>query len=63
MLFAILAVISAVLAVFSWLKYTGSDDNKLYLVIFIILILGTLGFGAMFLAGRMSKTEDIHITE
>lgn len=63
MLYAILALVAAALAVFSWIQYTGSNDNKLFLVLFVVLILATLGFGAMFLAGRVNKKEDIHITE
>ena len=63
MLYAILALVSAVLAVLSWLKYTGSEDNKVFLVGFIILILATIVFGALFLSGRVNKKEDIHITE
>ena len=63
MLYALLALVTAALAVFSWFKYTGSADNKLFLVLFIVLVLATLGFGAMFLSGRVNKSEDIHITE
>lgn len=33
------------------------------IVIAIISIIATLGFGAMFLSGRVNKHEDIHITE
>ena len=63
MLYAILALVAAALAVFSWFQYTASNDNKLFLVLFVVLILATLGLGAMFLAGRVNKKEDIHITE
>jgi uncharacterized membrane protein len=63
MLNGILAVISAIIAGFSFYKYTQSDDNKLYLVMFIVFLLAFLGLGAMFLSGRVNKTEDIHITE
>ncbi len=62
MLFAILALISAVIAVLSFLRYQSSANTLLF-VVAIIFILLTLGFGAMFLAGRVNKTEDIHITE
>ncbi len=62
MLYAVLALVSAVGAVFSWVKYTGSD-NKMFLVLFIVLIVATIALGAMFLSGRVNKNEDIHITE
>lgn len=63
MLNGILAVISAIIAGFSFYKYTQSEDNKLFLVMFIVFLLAFLGLGAMFLSGRVNKTEDIHITE
>jgi heme/copper-type cytochrome/quinol oxidase subunit 4 len=63
MLYAVLALISAVLALVFFFQWTSSDDNRLFLVIFIIFILATLGFGGLFLSGRVNKTEDIHITE
>ncbi len=63
MLNGILAVLSAVIAGFSFYQYTKSGDNKLYLVVSIIFLIAFLGLGAMFLSGRVNKTEDIHITE
>ncbi len=63
MLNGIVAVISAIIAGFSFYKYTQSEDNKLFLVLFIVFLLAFLGLGAMFLSGRVNKTEDIHITE
>ena len=62
MLYAVLALVSAVGAVFSWLQYTGSA-NTLYLVLFGVLVVATIALGAMFLSGRVNKKEDIHITE
>ncbi|KXJ99004.1 MAG: hypothetical protein UZ17_ACD001002516 [Acidobacteria bacterium OLB17] len=59
----ILAVLAAIVGVFSIYKYMASADNKLWMVIGIIAILAFLGLGAMFLSGRMNKTDDIHITE
>ena len=56
------ALVSVVAAVFSWLKYTSSA-NVIFLVAFIVLILATVAFGALFLSGRVNKNEDIHITE
>lgn len=63
MLYGLLALISGALAVGSFLYYQRSGDNRTLFVAAIIFLLLTLGFGAMFLAGRVNKTEDIHITE
>jgi len=49
--------------VFSIYKYMASADNKIWMVIGIIAILAFLALGAMFMSGRMNKTDDIHITE
>ncbi|MGE3467516.1 MAG: LPXTG cell wall anchor domain-containing protein [Pyrinomonadaceae bacterium] len=62
MLYAVLALVTAVGAVFSWLKYTGSA-NTVFLVLFGILVVATIVLGALFLSGRVNKNEDIHITE
>ena len=62
MLYAVLALVSAVGAVFSWLQYTKSANN-LFLVVFGVLVIGTIALGALFLSGRVNKGEDIHITE
>lgn len=63
MLYAVIALVSAAAAVFSFLKYTDSDDNKLYLVVAIVCGLVTMALGVLFLSGRVNKKEDIHITE
>ena len=63
MLYAILALVSAVIAAFSFYTYTSSNDNKLYLVLAIVFVLGTVVLGGLFLSGRVNKNEDIHITE
>ena len=62
MLYAVLAIVTAVGAVFSWLQYTGSA-NILFLVLFGVLVVATIALGAMFLSGRINKNEEIHITE
>lgn len=59
----ILAVLAAIVGVFSIYRYMGSADNRVWLVIGIIAILAFLALGAMFMSGRMNKTDDIHITE
>ncbi|HQX55797.1 MAG TPA: hypothetical protein PLP07_07710 [Pyrinomonadaceae bacterium] len=63
MLNGILAVLSAIIAAFSFYQYSTSGDNKLYLVVSIIFLIAFLALGAMFLSSRVNKTEDIHITE
>ena len=63
MLFAVVALVSAVAAVFSLIKYIGSEDNKLFLGVAIVCAIVAVGLGAVFLSGRVNKNEDIHITE
>lgn len=63
MLYAVVALVSAVGAVFSFIKYTGSDDNKLYLGVAVVCGVIAIALGALFLSGRVNKNEDIHITE
>jgi sugar phosphate permease len=59
----LLALVSLVLTVVSFLMYQRSADNKLWLVGFIVFLIGTLVFGGLFLSGRVNKGDDIHITE
>ena len=59
MLNGILAVLSAIIAAFSFYQYSTSGDNKLYLVVSIIFLIAFLALGAMFLSSRVNKTEDI----
>ena len=59
----LLALVSLVLTVASFLMYQRSADNKLWLVGFIVFLIGTLVFGGLFLSGRVNKGDDIHITE
>jgi sugar phosphate permease len=59
----LLAVVSLVLTALAFWMYRGSADNKLWLVLMILFLIGTLVFGGLFLSGRVNKGEDIHITE
>ena len=59
----LLAVVALILTVVSFLMYQRSADNKLWLAGFILFLIVTLVFGALFLSGRVNKGEDIHITE
>ncbi len=63
MLYALLALVSAIAAAFSFYSYTNSDDNKVYLVAAIVFALATIVLGGLFLSGRVNKGDDIHITE
>ena len=63
MLYALLALVAAVAAAFSFYTYTNSDDVKLYLFLAIGCALATIILGGLFLSGRVNKKEDIHITE
>lgn len=59
----LLAVVALILTVASFLMYQRSADNKLWLAGFVVFLIVTLVFGALFLSGRVNKGEDIHITE
>ena len=59
----LLAVVALILTVASFLMYQRSADNKLWLAGFVLFLIVTLVFGALFLSGRVNKGEDIHITE
>ena len=63
MLYAVLALVSLVIAAFAFYEYTQSADNKLFLVGAIVFILLNVAMGGLFLSGRVNKKEDIHITE
>lgn len=64
LLFAVLALVSAIIAVLSFMSYKANGGtNTMMVIIAVIFLLLTLGFGAMFLSGRVNKTDDIHITE
>lgn len=64
LLYAALALVSAVIAAYCFVAFRGATDNKTMLIVVAILFtLLALGFGAMFLAGRVNRSEDIHITE
>ena len=63
MLNGLLAVVSIALTALSFWMYRGSGDNKLWLAAVVVFLIGTLAFGGMFLAGRVNKGEDIHITD
>jgi heme/copper-type cytochrome/quinol oxidase subunit 4 len=61
-LYGILAVVSAVVALASFLYFQRGADT-VWLYIAIVCVVATLALGALFLSGRVNKQEDIHITE
>lgn len=60
---ALLALVCAIITGVTFYLYTTSADNKLYFILAIVFLILFLVFGGMFLAGRVNKTDDIHITE
>ena len=62
MLFALLALISAVLAAYCFYVYLNRAEG-MYIGGAIVLIIFTVVFGGLFLSGRVNRKEDIHITE
>lgn len=62
MLYALLALVSLLIAAGSFYQYRESA-NILFMILAIVFLLGAVGLGAMFLSGRVNKGEDIHITE
>lgn len=63
MLYAVLALVTAVITASSVWWYISKAENTLYIVVAIIFAILTIVFGSLFLSGRINKTEDIHITE
>ncbi len=59
----LLAFVSLVLTGLSFWMYRSSPDNTLWLIGVVVFLIATLVFGALYLSGRVNKTEDIHITE
>ncbi len=62
LLYAVLALIAAVTAVITFLNYQKTA-NTMMIIVAVICFIATLGFGAVFLSGRVNKHEEIHITE
>lgn len=59
----LVAVVSLLVAVFCFYKFQNTPEGTMYLVGGAVFALLTVVFGAMFLSGRVNKSEDIHITE
>ena len=66
MLFAVLGLVSAVVAVWQLATYLGQKTEPtsvLPLIIAIVAGIFAIGFGGFFLSTRINKSEDIHITQ
>jgi len=64
MLYGLGAVISFLIAVSCFIYIQrAAETHVLFLVVGIVFGILTIVFGGLFLAGRINKTEDIHVTE
>jgi hypothetical protein len=62
MLYGLLALIAAIATGFSFWRFQHTGQSYL-IILTIVFLIAAIGLGAMFLTGRLNKTEDIHITE
>lgn len=63
MLYALLALVTAAIAAFTFYRYVSGPGETLYIVLAIVFILLTVVLGGLFLSGKVNKKSDIHITE
>lgn len=68
LLYAGLGLLSIIIAVWQMISYIGQDDKKVevsHLPLYLALFFGLVGIGlfGVFLAGRVNKTEEIHVTQ
>jgi uncharacterized membrane protein len=63
MLFAVLALVSVVIAAGSFYFYVNRGGQTIYIVAAILFVILTVVLGGLFLSGRVNKNDDIHITE
>ncbi|MGI8640105.1 MAG: hypothetical protein ACR2MG_09115 [Pyrinomonadaceae bacterium] len=62
MLYGALALISAIATGVSFWQFQRKDETYL-IILTLVFLVAAIAFGAMFLTGRVNKTDDIHITE
>jgi hypothetical protein len=64
-LFAILALISAVVAGYFFYRFqtSGDEGSSLNLILGVIFALAAVGLGAFYMFNKVNRHEDIHITE
>ena len=63
MMYLLLAIVSILVFAGSYYQYTQTAGSTMWMILMFLGILGAVAFGALFLSGRLSKKEDIHITE
>jgi uncharacterized membrane protein YidH (DUF202 family) len=66
MLYAVLGLISAVVAIWQIVVYLGQAKNAVSstpIIIAIVCAVLAIAFGGLFLSGRVNKQEEIHITQ
>ena len=64
MLFAVLALVSAVVAIYFIYSFQKDDvSNSTSLILGIVFALLALVLGGFFMFGKVNKHEEIHITE
>ena len=61
-LYGLLALISAIATGVCFWRFQNSGQTYLIILTLVFLVIA-IGLGAMFLTGKVNKTEDIHITE
>lgn len=62
-LFALLAVVSALVAVFFFYRFQTTADGSMNLILGILFVVVFVGLGIMYMTNKVNKQEDIHITE
>ena len=64
-LFAILALISAVVAGYFFYSFQnqGDEGSSMSLILGVLFALAAVGSGAFYMFNKVSRHEDIHITE
>jgi len=65
-LYALVTVVSAIIAawqIWTYLSQKGNDVSQVPIIIGIIFAIIAIVCGGLFLSSRVNKTEEIHITE
>jgi lipopolysaccharide export LptBFGC system permease protein LptF len=63
-LFALLALVSALVAVFFFYRFQqAAGEGTMNLILGIIFAIVFVGLGIMYMTNKVGKHEDIHITE
>ncbi len=57
-----LSLLSGIATIISFWQFQ-SKGQTYWIVLGLVFLVVTIVFGAMFLTGKVNKTEDIHITE